>query len=103
MNTLADIKMKHEGHFFDPRFLPGFEMKLPNNCVYPVDGGAVFITKERKRARYSNLGLIRAGQWFFTVRHCDRVGRIKTISAFRQYNTLKTAQAVALKNQQHML
>lgn len=100
VNTIADIRLKHEGHFFDPHFLPGFEMKIPAKAVYPVSDGAFFITKERKRARYSNLGLIRAGQWFFTVRHCDCVGRIKTISAFREFATLKTARTAASLHQQ---
>ena len=44
LNNMTAIKKRHQGHWFDPGSLRFFNSKFPRRGVYPVPGGAFFIS-----------------------------------------------------------
>ena len=59
--TLEEIKARHKatgGHWFDPGALRFFSSRLSSK-VFPVDGGALFITSEQFQGMYLAGGAAR--------------------------------------------
>ena len=96
LNTIEKIKRRHQGHWFDKGSMAFFNTKFPNHAVYPVPGGAFFITSEYSKGVYISTGWIPDGPVAWTVRFIsDHTGNDETISLFQEYETLADARAAA--------
>lgn len=96
LNTITAIKKRHPGHWFEPGALAWFNTKIPRRAVYPVPGGAFFITSEFSKGVYISTGWVPDGPVRWSVRFCsDEDGSIDTVSEFMEYETLKEARTAA--------
>ena len=82
-------------HWFDRDTLRFFNSRISER-VYPVPGGAYFVTSE-KYSRYDNSPRL------YTVRHCTLEGDINTIGEFQQYQSAPQAHYAALRLQREAL
>ena len=96
LNTITAIKNRHQGHCFEPGALRFFNSKFPRRAVYPVPGGAFFISSEYSKGVYISTGWIPDGPVMYSVRFCSNDdGSIDTVSEFQEYGTLKEARKAA--------
>ena len=96
LNTITAIKNRHQGHWFEPGSLRFFNSKFPRRAVYPVPGGAFFISSEFSKGVYISTGWIPDGPVRWSVRFIsDESGNIETASEFQEYETLKQAREAA--------
>lgn len=92
LRSLSEIKnAARDGaspYWFDKNTVEFFSSRVSSN-VYPVDGGAYFVTSEQDDS---------ASTWhprLYTVRHCTDDGVVTTIGEFQQYDSLSAAHAAA--------
>ena len=96
LNTITAIKNRHEGHWFEPGSMRFFNTKIPRRAVYPVPGGAFFISSEYSRGVYISTGWVPDGPVKFSVRFCsEESGNIETASEFMEFETLADARDAA--------
>jgi hypothetical protein len=96
LNTITAIKNRHQGHWFEPGSIRFFNTKIPRRAVYPVPGGAFFISSEYSKGVYISTGWIPDGPVRWSVRFCsDQDGSIDTVSEFMEYETLDEAREAA--------
>ena len=96
LNNMTAIRKRHQGAWFDPGALRFFNSKFPRRNVYPVPGGAFFISSEYSKGVYISTGWIPDGPVRWTVRFCnDENGSISNASKFHEYETLKEAREAA--------
>lgn len=93
LNSIAEIKNAHTGHWFDDSTLRFFESRISSR-VYPSERGTYFVSSEqgpsgvrRYSVRVARPLLNASGQ----VIDCD----ISTASEFREYAYRSTAHAAA--------
>ena len=88
LHTLDQIKRAAIGagsHWLDPASMRFFNSRL-GQTVYPIPGGALFISSER--FDYSSPRL-------YSVRSCTWDGCIDTVGEFQQYATSTAAHSAA--------
>ena len=96
LNNMTAIRKRHQGHWFDPGALRWFNTTFPRRNVYPVPGGAFFISSEYSKGVYISTGWIPDGPVRWTVRFCsDENGSIATVSEFQEFETLEEAREAA--------
>lgn len=99
LHTLHQIKYAastgKSPHWFDAGALRFFNSRISQK-VYPVPGGAYFVSSE-KFSRYDSSPRL------YTVRHCNLEGEINTIGEFQQYETSAQAHGAALRLQREAL
>ncbi len=71
------------GHWFDKDTLAFFGSKIDSQYVWPVKGGAYFVSSEK--CRWNN------GPRLYSVRFCSDAGDIDTVGEFQGYKTAKAA------------
>lgn len=100
LHTLSQIKYAASTgaspHWFSSDSMRFFNSRVSER-VYPVPGGAYFVTSERYD-RYDNR-YPRA----YTVRHCDLEGSIHTVGEFQQYETSAQAHCAAQRLQREAM
>jgi hypothetical protein len=92
LHTLDQIKRAAQSagsHWFDRDTLRYFQSRISDN-VYPVPGGALFVSSEKFRGLYEPDGERR-----YTVRSCTAGGRIETVGEFQQYASRDAAHNAA--------
>lgn len=92
LHSLDQIKRAAHGagsHWFDREALRYFNSRISEN-VYPVPGGALFVSSERFRGLYEP-----DGNRLYTVRSCSADGDINTVGEFQQWSTARQAHARA--------
>ncbi|MDX3260775.1 hypothetical protein PV336_16260 [Streptomyces sp. MI02-2A] len=94
LHTLDAIKTAAKNganpHWFEPSTLRWFASRISED-VYPVEGGAYFVTSERDT---------QASEYMprrYSVRFCSDEGSIDTIGEFRQYASRNGAHAAAAR------
>jgi hypothetical protein len=88
LHTLDQIKRAAIGarsHWFDPASMRYFNSRL-GQTVYPVQGGALFISSER--FDYGSPRL-------YSVRSCTWDGCIDTVGKFQEFSTSTAAHSAA--------
>ena len=96
LNNITAIKKRHQGHWFDPGNMRFFNSKFPRRGVYPVPGGAFFISSEYSKGVYISSGWVPDGPLRWSVRFCsEEDGNIATVSEFQEYETLEDARDAA--------
>lgn len=92
LHTLDQVKRaagSAGSHWFDRDALRYFNSRISER-VYPVPGGALFISSEKFRGLYEP-----DGERLYTVRSCTYDGKIDTVGEFQQWRTSKQAHARA--------
>ncbi len=92
LHTLDQIKRASYSagsHWFDRGALRSFSSRI-SETVYPVAGGALFISSEKFRGLYEP-----DRERLYTVRSCSVDGDINTVGEFQQWRTAKQAHARA--------
>jgi hypothetical protein len=92
LHTLDQVKRvaySAGSHWFDRSALRFFNSHI-SETVYPVPGGALFVSSERFRGLYEP-----DRERLYTVRSCSVDGDIKTVGDFQQWRTAKQAHARA--------
>ena len=92
LHTLDQIKRaaySAGSHWFDMGSMRFFSSRV-SEIVYPVPGGALFVSSEKFR------GFCQPdGERLYTVRSCSADGNIETVGEFQQWRTAKRAHARA--------
>ena len=99
---MAEIKARHQatgGHWFDPDTLRFFSSRF-SRTVYPVDGGALFISSEQNRPVLISTGWTQGGPRLYSIRFCSDEGKIETIGTFQRYGSLVAARHAAKQLQE---
>jgi len=92
LHTLDQVKRaaySAGSHWFDRQALRYFNSRISEN-VYPVPGGALFISSEKFKGLYEP-----DGARLYTVRSCSADGVIDTVGEFQEWKTSKQAHARA--------
>lgn len=100
--TLEEIKARHKatgGHWFDPGSLRFFSSRLSSK-VFPVDGGALFISSEQNKPVLISTGWTVGGPRRYSIRFCSDDGQIETIGEFQAYRSLTAARHAAKQLQE---
>ena len=101
--TLEEIKARHKatgGHWFDPGALRFFSSRLSSK-VFPVDGGALFITSEQFQGMYLAGGrYVKSEPRRYSIRFCSDGGEIETVGTFQEYRSLTAARHAAKRIQE---
>ena len=95
--TLEEIKARHKatgGHWFDPGSLRFFSSRLSSK-VFPVDGGALFISSEQNKPVLISTGWTTGGPRRYSIRFCSDDGQIETVGEFQAYRSLTAARHAA--------
>ena len=94
LSSLHQIKVTAANagsHWFDPAALRYFSSRI-SLTVYPVPGGALFISSEQFRPLYAA-----PEPRLYSVRSCTLAGNIDTVGEFQQYRTRAAAHAAAAR------
>ena len=100
--TLEEIKARHKatgGHWFDPDTLRFFSSRFSRK-VYPVDGGALFISSEQNKPVLISTGLTQGGPRLYSIWFCSDGGKIETVGTFQEYRSLTAARHAAKRIQE---
>lgn len=101
--TLDEIKARHKatgGHWFDPGALRFLSSRLSSK-VFPVDGGALFITSEQFQGMYlAGRRYVKSKPRLYSIRFCSDAGAIETIGEFQAYRSLTAARHAAKQLQE---
>jgi hypothetical protein len=92
LHTLDQIKRAAAAagsHWFDPSALRFFSSRLGRR-VYPVPGGALFISSEQFRGYGSP-----DGPRLYSVRSCTLAGEIDTVGEFQAHSSRESAHNCA--------
>ena len=92
LHTLDQVKRAAAmagSHWFDRDSMRYFASRVSAR-VYPVRGGALFVSSEQFRGLYEP-----SEQRRYTVRSCTADGRIETVGEFQQYATREAAHNAA--------
>ena len=93
LHTLDQIKRAAYlagSYWFDRPTLRYFSSRISER-VYPVPGGALFVSSEKFKGLYAD-----DGDRLYTVRSCSADGVIDTVGEFQQWNTAKQAHTRAV-------
>ena len=92
LHTLEQVKRvaySAGSHWFDRSNLRYFSSRISEN-VYPIPGGALFVSSEKFKGLYAD-----DGERLYTVRSCSADGKIDTVGDFQQWKTARQAHARA--------
>ncbi len=96
LHTLDQIKRAAESagsHWFDRSALRYFSSRIGQK-VYPVPGGALFVSSEQFRGLFSP-----DGPRLYSVRSCTIAGQIDTVGEFQAHSSRESAHNYAAKLQ----
>lgn len=97
LHTISEIKDAatngHSPYWFSASTLAFFDSNIHPE-VYPVPGGALFISSERFDENSPRL---------FTVRHCTDNGKITTVGEFQEHGSLVAARMAAIARREARL